>query len=507
MSKIGNLMQKLIMSNPSRALKFFSSRSIEWWKSQGNKKSLEAFYQASSFVPAYKDFLIKNGIKDYRKIETIDDFKKYVPIMTKENYILKYELKERTIIPFGKFFLISSTSGTTGEPIIWPMGFRGHKMGISFIELLFRNTFQIHKKSTLGIICYSLGNWGAGQFMTLAFEMMHQKKDLDFTTATPGSNLEDAIFVCKKLLSSYGQIILAGYPSFIKMLVEYGIKIGIEWEKHDIKICLGGEAASSRYLNVMRNLLKKNSNDISFIFDIYANSDVGGLTGLGDALVNQVRLNLFRNEELLKALTGGDGSLEQAVPLMRFVEINNSTITVTFSGPVPVIRYDTKDIGKIIDFDAIFEFFNKHNINLVEQVLKENPEYKFLKLPFLYIKGRENAISLDGANIYPDNLISVIDKLPEIYSFKISKREDENGNYKFFIFLELKDGININSNIAQQIDNKYHSLIVEGLKQQNPDYRRSLDDNPKLCNPKIIVREFQKEEFKISKTSKIKLVI
>jgi phenylacetate-CoA ligase len=507
MSKIGELIQKFIMSDPNRALNFFSSRSVEWWKKQEMKKALGTFHQAAELVPAYKDFLSKNGIKDHNKIKTIEDFKKYVPITTKENYILRYGLKDRTMVPFKKYFLIATTSGTTGEAVIWPMGFLGHKMGALFIELLYRNAFQIHKRPTLGVVCYSLGNWGAGQFMTFTFEQIHQRKDLDFTIATPGSNLEDALFICRKLLPYYSQIILAGYPSFIKDLIEIGRKRGIEWEKYNIKICLGGESASLSYINNLSSLLKKDPNDFSFLFDIYANADVGGVTGLGDTLVSLIRLYFYKDAELQRTLTGGDGSLEQTMPLMRFVEIINNSICVTFSGPIPVIRYDTRDMGTVLDFDMVFEFFNKHNINLKEEILRVNPNYKILKLPFLFIKGRDNAISLDGANVYPENLEPVIGGFPEVNSFKISKKEDENSNYKFYIYLELKEGAELNLKVAQQIDQKYHKLIVESLKKHNPDYRRSLEDNSRLCDPEIIVRRFKDGEFKPNKSGKNKLVI
>jgi phenylacetate-CoA ligase len=56
--------------------------SPEWWEREGEKKALVTFHQAAQRVPAYKDFLKKHNVNP-EKVVTIEDFKQFVPVMTK----------------------------------------------------------------------------------------------------------------------------------------------------------------------------------------------------------------------------------------------------------------------------------------------------------------------------------------------------------------------------------------------------------------------------------------
>jgi len=176
MAKIGELMQKFIMSNPDRALKFFASRSAEWWERRGEKKALQTFHATAERVPAYKDFLKKHGITDHTKIQTLEDFKKYVPLLTKENYILAYDLKERLAVPYEDLFTISTSSGTMDKPIYWPRTAFQDKMTSRYFELIFRDVYQIHKLSTLAIVAFSLGNYIAGELVNFVVKDIALRK-------------------------------------------------------------------------------------------------------------------------------------------------------------------------------------------------------------------------------------------------------------------------------------------------------------------------------------------
>src|SRR5690242_18323931 len=130
---------------------------------QSEIKAFELFKLASVSVPAYKDFLKKNHT-DPKKIKTFIDFQK-VPLTTKANYIDQYNFKDRCWDgDIQDMHMISTSSGTTGEPHFWPRNLQNEIDGAYIHELIFREIFNIRKKRTLFINGFAIGNWIAGTF-------------------------------------------------------------------------------------------------------------------------------------------------------------------------------------------------------------------------------------------------------------------------------------------------------------------------------------------------------
>ena len=113
-------------------------------------KPLMLFQEAAQHIPTYKDFLLKNKIST-SKIKTMKDFLS-VPVMTKENYILAYDYKSR-IWNGGtnNEHMISTSSGTTGEPVFWPRNIQTVVEGGQYHELIFDRCFDMRQKRTLFI--------------------------------------------------------------------------------------------------------------------------------------------------------------------------------------------------------------------------------------------------------------------------------------------------------------------------------------------------------------------
>ena len=72
MAKISEIMQNFIMSNPKRAIWFMTTMKPGFWEKKGQKMALEVFHQAAKKVPAYQNFLKKQGI-DPSTIKTLED--------------------------------------------------------------------------------------------------------------------------------------------------------------------------------------------------------------------------------------------------------------------------------------------------------------------------------------------------------------------------------------------------------------------------------------------------
>src|SRR3989338_714282 len=151
-------------SNPEILLKKLKSEPANLWVKKGESGALKFFHEAAERVPAYKDFLKKRGIK-HKSIKTIKDFRK-VPFTDKNNYLRKYSFADLSWD--GRFsekrWVISSTSGSTGEPFYFPRERWQDMQYAGTAELYLRANFNIHKKSTLYINCFALGVWIGGLF-------------------------------------------------------------------------------------------------------------------------------------------------------------------------------------------------------------------------------------------------------------------------------------------------------------------------------------------------------
>ena len=115
---IRRIIENKLLSNPKRAVKLVTAFSDVYWQKLEEKIALRSFHKAVRNVPAYKDLLTKEGLKQPENIQTIQDFKKYVPIMTKENYINQYPLCQRYKQSDNLPFTLSTSGGTTGKPIL-----------------------------------------------------------------------------------------------------------------------------------------------------------------------------------------------------------------------------------------------------------------------------------------------------------------------------------------------------------------------------------------------------
>lgn len=371
-----------------------------------------------------------------------------------------------------------------------------------------RNIWQTQKKSTLIVVCFSLGNYIAGELNTWFWKDIALRNKGLMTVATPGSDLEGTLAVVKKFIGHYDQIIFGGYPYFFKLFLEAGEDEGINWKKYDVKFYYGGEGMSYTFRKNLIEKFAQNPKELNNIVDVYGSADAGGIS-YGNCLTALIQNYIIVNKKIQTKILGKERdivSLTQLNTSAYFVEEKDESLIITFRGSIPLVRYDIKDIGGIIPFKKVLEIFKNEKIDLLEQLSIQAPYFKPYTQPFLFVEGRENCISFDGANVFPATIQSVIDKSPHFSNFKISKKTDENGNLGFYVYLELKRDINVGQEETRLKDD-YQKLILNVLLSQNHDFKRSYEDNPNLCTPRIEIRRFGEDEFKLSKSGKVKFII
>ena len=437
------------------------------------------FLQAYARVPAYKKFLEQQGWScrsvDLREIFTS------LPVMDKKNYVLPYTTEERCLD--GRFFeegvVIDESSGSTGIPYNWVRSARERETVKDVIGVYLRYCFGDQKYIVLNL--FSMGAWATGFNMALASQSLGVVKSV-------GPDV-DKILRTMQFFGNKYPYILNGYPPFLKHLVDEGEKRRFNWKNYTIHILVGGEGMSEGLRDYLLQYAKT-------VFSGYGASDLEiGMAG-ENPLTVMIRKRCLEDPALRQTLFGADQRLPmlfQYNPLDHLVEIIQNEIVVTISKPwtlSPRIRYNIKDEGGVITFDAMKAKLEQHGIDLLE--LERKCHYPRWYLPFLYVYGRKDStISVMGANIYPEDVESVIYSDPVlakvVHSFSMSLVEDARGNPRPCFEFELSE-----LERQAEVESILQRILPLGLARLSMDYKKAREEYPESVEP--IIRSFGMNE-------------
>jgi len=485
MSKFGDLMQVFMMGTPKRANWFLTHMPEKAWHKIGGKKALEVFHETAKRVPAYKDFL-RNQKIEAAEIKSIEDLEK-VPWTDKKNYLSRYELEELCLdSDLNQTHTISSSSGSTGECFYWPRLASQDKMSENILELTYKNCYGIDKDSTLFIVCFALGTWVAGE-MCLGLAQAIAKKDYPMTVISPGMDLQESLKTVKNLGKKYDQIVIAGYPPFVKDVIEGGEKEGISWSEHKVKFLCGGEGFSEQWRDYLMSKVGIR-NELSDVINLYASADVAGVMGSETPFTILIRRLASKDRGLARDLFDCEiiPSLIQYSPAGRYFIVESDEITLTAMGAIPLIRYNTHDMGGIISFGGAMEVLRSHGYDPLK-ILTENQLERYLsQLPLLFIRGRsDSTATIYAVNVYPENVKHALEKsvAKDLISGKF-KMQTINHEKTQNQLLQLDIELAQNKKPSTKNSDELLRELLSGLSQINAEFKRlkeTVDDKPLLA--------------------------
>jgi phenylacetate-CoA ligase len=428
--------------------------------------TLALFHSVAATVPAYQAFLKAQNINP-ETIQTFSDFSQ-LPQVTKENYLKVYSLAE--LCKEGKLEscdIIAASSGSTGNPTFWPRFFSDELAITIRFEQIFYDSFFADTRRTLAVICFTLGTWVGGLFTTNCCRYL-ASKGYPITVIAPGNNKEEIFRVVQELGGAFEQVVLLGYPPFIKDVVDTGIARGIQWPKYNIKMVFAGEVFSEEW----RSLVGERVGSTNFFYDsaaLYGTADAGVL-GNETPLSICIRRWLANHPEAAKTLFGESRlpTLVQYDPLSRFFEVENGNLLFSGDNGIPLIRYNILDTGGIIPYDKMLSLLGEYGFNPLSALTNER---KIRELPFVYVFGRSNfTVSYFGANIYPENVTVGLEQsvIKEWVTgkFVLQVKEDADQNKILSIVVELAPGIEASKEKKVAIANS----ILTQLQRLNSEF-------------------------------------
>jgi phenylacetate-CoA ligase len=421
------------------------------------KHNLKIFNLAAKSVPAYKKFLEDSDYKSAKHTLVSTDWQN-IPTMNKSNYISKHSINDLSVGGdiYNQGKIISLSSGSSGKATFWPRGIHQEIEGAYLHELLLTSHFDLAKQKTLAVVTFSMGSYLAGTYTYNSIRHV-ASKNYDLTLITPGINVEDCLSMISQLAPSYDQVILAGYPPFIKDLLELGVNRGMSWDKYRVKLLFASEYFSEVWRDGVAKIagIKNVINDTT---NIYGASE-GTMFGWETKESIFIRREASKNIALHKALFGSEftPTLVEYQESLRYFEVIEGRLHLTAWGGVPLVRYDLRDFGGILNCTARRKILSDFGINI----------YDHLKLselttnPMVYVSGRADlSASIYGVLIYPDNIKKVLENHWDRTSgkFTIQTRPEDENNGVLTIHVELKQD--------KKISTKFESLLAKEIKLQ-----------------------------------------
>ena len=448
----------------------------------GEAAALALFHEVAERVPAYRAVLAEYGI-DPAGVRTAADFAR-LPLLTKDTYLRRHPLPE--LCRDGRLAgadTVAVSSGSSGRPTVWPRTVLDELAVARRFEHALYSSFRADERRTLVVVCFPLGSWVGGMYTAAACRHL-AGKGYPLTVATPGNNVDEILRVVAELGPLYDQVVLAGYPPFLKIVID----AGGPWERYSIKLLLAGEVFSEAW----RDLVGRRAGMTGAVTDsvsLYGTADAGVL-GNETPLSVSVRRFLAGRPELAEELFGARRmpTLVQYDPAARFFETHEGTLLFTGDGSVPLIRYHIADDGGLVPYPEMLDFCRAHGFD-PEAGLAER---QTARLPFVYVFGRSLfAVSFFGANVYPENIAGAVerDEVNPWVTGKFVLFVDASGEPRLRVVVETAPGASppadattlladalradlrrLNSEFANYVPASHQTPVVELRPPGDPEY-------------------------------------
>ena len=436
----------------------------------GDRRPLDVvgfFRDVAASVPAYRKFLADAQI-DPAAVQSVEDFRQ-LPMTSKGTYQNRYPLPE--LCRGGRLDgcdMIAVSSGSSGRPTIWPRSLVDELQIAERFEQVFR-TFQADSRGTLAVVCFPLGTWVGGLFTTACVRHL-AAKGFPITTVAPGNNKAEILRVLPELAPHFEQVVLLGYPPFVKDVIDSGTG----WPAHRIKMVFAGEVFSEEWRDLVASRAGV-ADPVSDMVSLYGTADAGVLGNETPKSVS-IRRFLAGRPDLARELFGESRlpTLVQYDPASRFFEAHEGTLLFSGDNGVPLIRYHIADEGGLVPHEDMARFCARNSFTPAQ-----GPE-----LPFVFLFGRSLfTVSFFGANIYPENVTVGLEQ-PGISDwvtgkFVLETYEDTDRDRQLRITVELAPGRNGDASLLA-------AAIRDQLLRLNSEFAHYVPAERQL--PEVVLR-------------------
>ena len=411
-----------------------------------------------------------------------------IPAITKANYLHAHQFADLAwngsmVSPQ----VLTSTSGSTGKPTYFARSYDVDDHASFIHELIFRTSTLSPDSSTLVIVCFGMGVWIGGLITYQAFELMG-RRGYPISVLTPGINKAEILKALTDVAPQYDQIVLAGYPPFLKDVIDEALARGISFDRHRVMLLFAAEAFTEKFRDHVAEKVGI-KNRLTDSINIYGSADIGTMAFETPLSILARRLAMGK-PELFADLFGGTSktpTFAQYVPDFVSFDAPNGEILLSGNSTLPLLRYSIGDHGGVYAFRDLVKKFKAHGIDLMKEASAAGIKKYITELPFVYVYERiDLATTLYGLQVYPETIKEVLINKPcaERLTGKLTliTKYDENQDQYLEINLERKPDAEVSEVFVAGL----LSEIVKNLREKNSEFRELSNFLGKRSEPKLV---------------------
>jgi len=357
---------------------------------EGGKKNLiPVFKRVAKNVPLYKEFLEKKGI-DLTKIKDTESFKNLVPVIDKKIFNTDDIAKLCLGGSLKTLKSIMLSSGYSGVSYSFGLNQQKKLKELSYITDFFLDLyFNINHKKTLFINCLGMGT----------------KVYTNLPSAETSVRADTVIELVKKFSSCFEQIIIISNPYFVKKIIEDGAEQGIDWKSILVNLIIGEDWFPEGFRGYLAQFLGIDFNqpEKGLIASTMGICELGFNLFFESKDTIRIRRLACEDQRLREALFGEKVSICPILfhyhPCEIFLEEWNGELiftTLNRKALMPLIRYNSKDRGKIHSYNDVREVLTRFNYQ------DYIPEFK---LPLVSVMGRSGkVIEFNNVAVTPEQI-------------------------------------------------------------------------------------------------------
>jgi phenylacetate-CoA ligase len=407
----------------------------------GEAAVLEAFHSAAADVPAYRTLLRERGI-DPRDVTDVAAFCSIAPMLDKTIFS---RFPPDQLCRHGSLEAIKNVIPSSGHSGTFAFNVEtvdAVNAGTTMADVAFEHCLRVSVRRALLVNAYPMG--------------------LQVPTALPcantGVNVDVALAVIRKFAPYFGQLIVVSQPLFAKKLVDDGVEQGVDWAAFRTTVVTGGEGFSESWRTHMSAQLG--------IADPDRPTDrlVASSMGVAELAVNlfhevpetiAIVRRAYRDPALYRALFGGASGpcphLFVCYPMRSYVEevpVEGSPIgelVISMAGAdngLPLLRYRTGDLAKIIQYRQLEEALSKHAPDLSPPSLR---------LPLVAVFGRRGRFPVGGPAISAELLKEALFRDPELARSVTGFFKARQAEGRLEVEAQVRPGVEIVSDLKARL--------------------------------------------------------
>lgn len=423
-----------------RALEHVTRRDPKGAELDSERRALSVFRSAARHVPVYRALLEEHRV-DPRRVLTIHDFRRVVPLTSKELLFQSHELPRLCMNGQLGAVTLAFTSGGYSGTYSFGLERRGEARFLTrWLDTLLDVHFGVRARRTL-LLNVLPGSVRVPSSTTLISEV--------------GARLEPALAVLRHLGEHVEQIVVIGEPPLLKRILERAVEERLRACRRPIHVVVGGEFVAEGFRAYVGGLLGHDEArpENGHVVTSFGVSEIALSLAHETADLRRLRRAFQEDRALCEAVLGPCDfvpSLLHYIPELHHLESvpieGRPRLVVTTLDPrrpIPLVRYTTGDWADVLGADELARRLER---------LGRSDLLPRWRLPILVARGRGHGLEVSGRLVYPEQVKEALFADPEVAATATSRFRMECEAGELLVHAELEPGKSARSDMTVRFE-------------------------------------------------------